>query len=157
MTYSCGWGFLTILIVTSVFNAWSFIIQKDLSFRSYCHDSNVFRFLALQRFNVNRVGFRWTHLTTIFLVFQCFGVTQFHSDKPVLLFWVSEINSDNAKFIVQSNRDLSGHATRVWLQTSRSKWLCFQSETQAVAKPSECRQGVQPYSQPNRRARRGRR
>jgi len=46
-----------------------------VSFRIYCHDSNVFRFLALQRFNVNRVGFRWTRLTTIFLVFQCFGVT----------------------------------------------------------------------------------
>jgi len=61
--------------VTIVSSAWSFINQKDLSFRNYCHDSNAFRFLALQRFNVNSFVFRWTRLATIFLVFQYFGVT----------------------------------------------------------------------------------
>jgi len=36
-----------------------------------------------------------------------------------------------SQFIVQSDKDYPGHATCVWLKTSRSKWLCFQSEAQA--------------------------
>jgi len=45
----------------------SLIKKISVSFRSYCHDFNAFRFLALQRFNVNSFGFHWTHFdNTIF-------------------------------------------------------------------------------------------
>jgi len=37
-----------------------------------------------------------------------------------------------SQFIVRSDKDLPVHATRVWLKTSQSMWLYFQSETQAI-------------------------
>jgi len=66
------------------------IIKKILvSFRSYCHDSNAFPFLALQRFKVNRFVFRWTRLATIFLFFQCFtfqsGIISFKQGNFIVL------------------------------------------------------------------------
>jgi len=83
-----------------------------------------------------------------------FRVTEFCSDKPILSFWVSEINLDNAKLLSRVTGIFRDNATHVWLKTSRSRWLCFQSETQAAAQPGNP-QGLRQHSQPNRRVRRG--
>jgi len=74
---------------------------KQLLISFHCHDCNAFRFLVLQRFNVNNFGFHWAILATIFLFFQRFT------------FWSSTISFGQANFTVQSNKDLAGHATRV--------------------------------------------
>jgi len=37
-----------------------------------------------------------------------------------------------SQFIVQSDKDYLGHATCVWLKTSRTERLCFLSEAQAI-------------------------
>ena len=54
-------------------------------------------------------------------------MAEFHLNKAILLFWVPEFNSDNAKFIVQSDKDLAGHATRVsWKQVGLSDFVFSQ-------------------------------
>jgi len=110
--------------------------QFLFSFLSYCHDFNAFRFVALQCFDVNNFGFFCGSLATMFWLFQFFNffiwASQFYRFGCQNFTWTMSI-------YCSSWQGLCLHATRVWLKTSRSKWLCFQSEIQA--------QGVWPFSQ----------
>jgi len=67
MTYSCGEGLLTGLIVTGVSNAWSFVNQKVVSqlpsLQSRFQRLSFF-LSALQNLYVNELSFCWNHLVT---------------------------------------------------------------------------------------------
>jgi len=149
MTYSYGTGLLTSLIVTGVSSVWSFVLSQfpkllsrfqRLSFSS-----------ALQSFYVNKLSFCWNHLATRFLNFPMFYVFDWHNFIWTSQFYCFECHKltrtipiycpEWQGFIRTSQiycpewQGLPRTWHPCWLKTNLSKWLCFQTETQAIVNP----------------------